>query len=451
MVLQGITNDSSPAGPSKRSGSSETLGEVRSSSGSGGRVVVRQTLEAVEKEAAGEATEEGLEWSDPLAAVRHSPGVKTWRTLTEFVQNCDAPLPTAQQQQEPYLRLGAASSDSVEELLSLGPVQPGVGRNLGQVLHALHIVTWAEGNLSRLSLGELEEMPEFACKARPTHQAGASSQEGRAKRIGILIISSGEPCYAKLSEANKVSYAQRHGYGIHILPPPDPSRHPSWSKVPAVLSLLPLYDWMWVVDTDTLVMTPSVPLTDFIDDDYDLVMTRDCNAVNGGSWLVRNSQWTEALLAQLYARHKAVPSCWWEQSAFIQLTALPGVRERIKVLPNKGLNSYGEGICGDKAAFTKGDLLVHFPGIANKSEVFAKYWRQLQSDADAPWPYQSSEGEGRGLATWFSHLLPTASVGHGGRPTAYNMWGLCELIPSLVASSLDAPSWDARVARGEGQ
>ena len=125
---------------------------------------------------------------------------------------------------------------------------------------------------------------------------------------------------------------------------------------------------------------------------------------------MRNSQWTEALLAQLYARHKATPSCWWEQSAFIQLTALPGVRERIKVVPNKGLNSYGEGICGEKAAFTEGDLLVHFPGISNKSEVFAKYWRQLQSDSDAPWPCQTSS-EGRGLAGLFAYLLPTASVG----------------------------------------
>ena len=90
----------------------------------------------------------------------------------------------AQQAQQPYLKLGAASSASVEELLSLGQVQPGVGRDLDQVLHALHSVTWAEGNLSRLSLGELEEMPEFACRARPTQQAGSHSQEGRATRIG---------------------------------------------------------------------------------------------------------------------------------------------------------------------------------------------------------------------------------------------------------------------------
>ena len=145
-----------------------------------------------------------------------------------------------------------------------------------------------------------------------------------------MISSKGAPGYFQLSEANKRAYATRHGYGLHILPPGDPSRHPSWSKVcacvlhevepecaasistttlpqpqacscqhrrssihpntppswclqiPAALSLLPLYDWLWVVDTDTLVMTPEVPLTQYIDEEFDMVLTEDCNNINAG-------------------------------------------------------------------------------------------------------------------------------------------------------------------------
>jgi hypothetical protein len=87
------------------------------------------------------------------------------------------------------------------------------------------------------------------------------------------MISSGSSGYVRLSELNKHLYASRHNYSLHVLPPVDSSRHPAWSKIPAALSLLPLYDWLWVVDTDTLVMNPSVPLTEYINDAFDMVST----------------------------------------------------------------------------------------------------------------------------------------------------------------------------------
>jgi hypothetical protein len=92
---------------------------------------------------------------------------------------------------------------------------------------------------------------------------------------------------------------------------------------------------------------------------------------------MRSNEWTEALLAEVYARPNAEPSAWWEQAAFIELARLPGVRERIQVLPNKGLNSYGGGACGFAEAFTEGDFLVHFPGVADKGAAFMRYWDQL--------------------------------------------------------------------------
>jgi hypothetical protein len=57
-------------------------------------------------------------------------------------------------------------------------------------------------------------------------------------------------------------------------------------QVPAALSLLPLYDWLWVVDSDTLVMTPEAPLTQYIDNDFEMVVTQDCNGINTG-WAMR--------------------------------------------------------------------------------------------------------------------------------------------------------------------
>lgn len=51
-------------------------------------------------------------------------------------------------------------------------------------------------------------------------------------------------------------------------------RHPSWNKVPVALSLLHMYDWIWLIDGDTLIMNSSIPLTDYIDPDYDVVVRR---------------------------------------------------------------------------------------------------------------------------------------------------------------------------------
>ena len=95
--------------------------------------------------------------------------------------------------------------------------------------------------------------------------------------------------------------------------------------------------------------------------------------------MMKSSQWTEALLAEVYARPLAAPAAWWEQSALIQVVRLPGVADRIKVLPNQGLNSYG-GVpsgCSRGGPWSEGDLLVHFPGGGGgaKEAAFMQYWR----------------------------------------------------------------------------
>ena len=102
---------------------------------------------------------------------------------------------------------------------------------------------------------------------------------------------------------------------------------------------------------------------------------------------MRNSQWTEALLAEVYARPLAAPAAWWEQAALIQLMRLSAVADRVKVLPNKGLNSYG-GIpagCSRGGPWSEGDLLVHFPGGGGgaKEAAFMQYFGQLSAAAES--------------------------------------------------------------------
>ncbi|GFR48743.1 hypothetical protein Agub_g10701 [Astrephomene gubernaculifera] len=60
---------------------------------------------------------------------------------------------------------------------------------------------------------------------------------------------------------NKAEYALRHGYtyvdASELL---DASRPASWSKIPAVLSVLDSYDWVFWLDADTLITNMSLPL-----------------------------------------------------------------------------------------------------------------------------------------------------------------------------------------------
>lgn len=60
-------------------------------------------------------------------------------------------------------------------------------------------------------------------------------------------------------------------------------------------------------------MNSSIPLTEFIDDDYDIVVGVDGNGINCGSLFIRTSQFVDAFLALVYTRPLAEPVAWYEQ------------------------------------------------------------------------------------------------------------------------------------------
>lgn len=82
----------------------------------------------------------------------------------------------------------------------------------------------------------------------------------------------------RMTEANHRGYAERHGYTLHTIPPVDDGgkRHPVWSKLHAVLSISHLYDWIWMIDDDALIMNAALPLTDFIEEKYSLIVSMLC-------------------------------------------------------------------------------------------------------------------------------------------------------------------------------
>ena len=120
---------------------------------------------------------------------------------------------------------------------------------------------------------------------------------------------------------------------------------------------------------DSLVMNHSVTLEMLVDDDYDVVLSHDCLGLNSGSVLWKNTLWTHAFLAEVFALHSdsSIPyiDVWWEQAAIRHLLDIDSTTaEHVKVVPARSMNAWpGGGLSCPEQEFHPGDFVVHFPGI----------------------------------------------------------------------------------------
>ncbi|CCK68090.1 alpha-1,6-mannosyltransferase KNAG_0A04110 [Huiozyma naganishii CBS 8797] len=193
----------------------------------------------------------------------------------------------------------------------------------------------------------------------------------------------------KISIENKKSYAKRHGYGLTIKDLTTSKRYSheyreGWQKVDILKQTFrefPDTEWFWWLDLDTLIMEPDRSLeshifsrldrildrtlesfnpleleTDLPYVDYtqeaDLLITQDCGGFNLGSFLIRKSDWSKALL-----------DIWWdpvlyeqkhmmwehrEQDALETLYASQGwIRSKVGFLPLRIINSFPPGACSE--------------------------------------------------------------------------------------------------------
>jgi hypothetical protein len=112
------------------------------------------------------------------------------------------------------------------------------------------------------------------------------------KRVGILSIHAGAGYnWANITIDNHKRYAKKHGYSYYIengkgaLDDDNKvdSRGAVWSKLSALLRHMAddKHDWFWALDMDTLFMNTTLKAEDMVDDNYDLVVNKDCNMFNG--------------------------------------------------------------------------------------------------------------------------------------------------------------------------
>ena len=125
---------------------------------------------------------------------------------------------------------------------------------------------------------------------------------------------------------NRQVYCNKHGYtlliGNHLI---DKSRPAAWSKLLAISYYLPLYDYIFYLDTDIVIMNMNIKLEYIINtfsgfgtsnSAADIFMTEDWSGPNTGAWLIKNTNFSTWFLN----------TAWNEGSQFINKYTSNGLK-----------------------------------------------------------------------------------------------------------------------------
>lgn len=190
---------------------------------------------------------------------------------------------------------------------------------------------------------------------------------------------------------NRRKYCERHGYDLKIVDwlesKFDSSVHGwgiTWTRLDFIRNLMDQedYDWIWCSGTDAMVTNLTIPLTNFIDPEYGIVVSCEwCSPIQADSMLFKCSTSAAMFLDEVLSKFEQFKNdAWVEQAAMIQL--LPKWQTAIKILPQRAMNSYeyslyrsqypnctGKDWLGQDGQWKPGDFFLHWPGVQLKTRL----------------------------------------------------------------------------------
>jgi len=190
---------------------------------------------------------------------------------------------------------------------------------------------------------------------------------------------------------NKEKYAEKHGYGSYCKT--DNFTDPVSIQFEKFIMMLELFeanpdlDWCWWLDNDAMITNYDIRLEDIVDNNYHIIITTDIATVNGGSFIVRNSQqgkdWLKFMLDIGHSEYK--DNKWPDQQPMADFFIK--YRDIIKVVPQRTMNSYdykiynvaGIDLLGESGQWHPGDFVIHFPALPNPTRIqlMNQYTKQL--------------------------------------------------------------------------
>ncbi len=147
----------------------------------------------------------------------------------------------------------------------------------------------------------------------------------------------------------------------------------------AVMGEIP-FGWMNYTGADSFILPDAGPCEHLLDENYDLIVSKDKNGLNNNGFFLRNSDWSRTFLEKVWAlrsdqlitvydngdglvspRPYGLGHSWFEQAAFIAVLREMGL-ERVKLVDQKLINAYPKELYPD---CEDGDFIVHLPGLSN--------------------------------------------------------------------------------------
>jgi len=175
---------------------------------------------------------------------------------------------------------------------------------------------------------------------------------------------------AKVVLPNAGAYCKRHGYDFKFICFPEPYESDfGFRKLRYIQECFKIdYGIVWSLDLDTLIINHKYKIEDFLDEENSLFICEDYNGLNCGSFVVKNTDWSEQFL-KYCLEQKGKPEVYCEQNAMEDYIQMYG-QEKIKILEHPSINSYLYENYPDippqkheEGQWQEGDFLLHLPGI----------------------------------------------------------------------------------------
>lgn len=203
----------------------------------------------------------------------------------------------------------------------------------------------------------------------------------------ITIVTFHSPSFKAISDITlpvNRAYAKRHGYHFKEYPADESRRHPSWSRIPAMISSFPFSpkgdNWLMCLDADAVVTNPKYfTIEEFCFGDpetaYDVIFSEAFNGINVGVFLMRDTPASLDFLRQVWNQTQFIEHGWLEQRAILHLLGLKSALTeagpnlcpdlRVKIIPNAQFNRTLD-------VWKRGDFILHAAGAGDERPAILK-------------------------------------------------------------------------------
>jgi hypothetical protein len=145
----------------------------------------------------------------------------------------------------------------------------------------------------------------------------------------------------------------------------------TWLKFDMLYALMlsrPDIHYFFWMDSDTYIVNLNRHLSSFVVNQKDMFITLDENGLNSGTFLLKNSEWSQQLMRTMMQLDNK-PSYMHEQAGLVDyLSKHPLEDQHVEYFPQCAFNSY-PGAYGYYSSFHRSDFVVHFAGQRGKYQA----------------------------------------------------------------------------------